>query len=252
MRFALAALVLCAAPMAVAEAPGSPNAAYAAGFYLAAADAALARGGAADLSLATRALLAECVRVGRGAQQMQLIDKAMATARAALAANPQSVDARMQLAMAIGLKGRRISAVEAMRAGYAKEGRKLVEEALASAPEEAWAHALMGGWHMEVIRRAGPMARAMGASESKGVAAFERARTLAPKDAAIAMHFAVGLLGVNAKKYAAQADALFAAAEAAPPGDAFQTQMRAEAIKLRAVLKKDGPEAANRAAEVLL
>lgn len=219
--------------------------AFASGAFLTAAKAGEAAATPAGYSIAARALLAQCVVAAEPAEASRLIARAERNAAAALAQDPDSVEARLQMAVAIGMKSRRVSISEALRSGSAQKGRRLLEEALARAPEEPWAHALMGGWHLEVLRRGGPAGAAMmGARLERGVAAFERARALAPDDAAIALHYAAALLQLDAERNAKRARALLDAALAMKADDAFESEMQEEAAALERVLEAKGARAA--------
>ncbi|MBU6372229.1 MAG: hypothetical protein KJS97_05820 [Alphaproteobacteria bacterium] len=255
MRAAWFALVLVCLSGAIAPPPiahaaetqraaSGPLAAYASGRFLEAAEAAARSPTAEDRALAARALLAACV-LEQPDRRSGLVAAAEAQARAALAADPDSVDARLQLAMALGLKGRRASLGEALRRGYASEAKRLIDEATLRDPSEPWGWALLGGWNLEVVRRGGRLgARIYGASTAKGLAAFERAHALAPQDPVISLHFAAALLGVDAQRYGPRAQALLATAIAAPAPDAFTARMRAEAETTYAALTRDGPAVA--------
>lgn len=236
---------LCA-PLSAQAAPSqAPAMAYASGRFMEAADLAGQSTRADDRALAARALLAQSILTADPHARAALVTSAEREARAALVADPNSVEARLQLAMAIGIKGRRASIGEALRHGYAGDGKRLIDEAVALSPREPWAWALLGGWHLEVVRRGGRVgARLYGASTQKGLAAFEQARRLAPNDPAIGLHYAAALLGVDAVKYAPQVRDVLAAAAAAPADDAFQSRMQDEARRLGAILATQGPLAA--------
>jgi hypothetical protein len=243
MRALIVALVL-ACPAGVAFANDTALRAYAEGDFLAAASAA-ERG---DRALAARALIAEAITAGGDVPA--LLVRAERNARAGLAANPTDLEARLQLALAIGLQGRRAPIAEAMRKGYARESRALIDAALAQAPREAWGHALDGAWHLEIYRRGGAVgARMFGASVPEGVAALERARALAPDDAAIAYQYAVVLLDLDARRYQAKIAGLLAAAAACTAHDAFESAIRAKAEAVAATLAARGPVAARAAAQ---
>jgi hypothetical protein len=218
------------------------------GAFREAASLGEAQGRADDLALAARALLAEAV-TGDAEDIDALLARAEANARRALAAGGANTEARLQLAAAIGMKGRRATIAEAMRKGYAREGRDLVRAAMAEAPREAWAHALEGGWNLEVVRRGGGVGAAYyGASVSAGRVAFERARVLAPDDAIIAFQYAVALLELDPERYREEASRLLAVASACRPGDAFETRVKAKAADVAAALATRGADAAVRIA----
>ena len=248
MRALFVALAFATCGLAPAAAQPSAAAAYRQGAFLQAAAIGEAGAEAGDLSLAARALLAEAV-TGRDADVDALVLRAEANARGALSAAPHSIDARINLALALGIKGRRASVADIVRHGYAREGRALLAEAVARAPEQAMAHALIGGWNLEIVRRGGRAGAAYyGASRRAGVAAFERARALAPDDAAIAYQYAVALLELDAERYAQKASALLADARGCTSHDAFEARMKAQAAQVAAVLAVQGGEAAARMA----
>lgn len=249
MRFVLAALGAFWVSAASAGAGAPALTAFASGDFTAAAAAGEASGTSAGRTLAARALIAWCATDAAPAEIDDAIARAETNARAALALDPASVEARLQLALALGAKSRRMSTVAALRSGYAKEGRRLIDEALAAAPDEAWAHALSGAWHFEVIRRGGGVgARMFGASQTAGEAAFAQALTRAPDDPALRMQYAVALLGVDPERHAGAAGAQLARAVEAPAKDAFARRIRIEAARLKAVLEAQGPKAALAAA----
>ncbi|HVY04203.1 MAG TPA: hypothetical protein VG983_11150 [Caulobacterales bacterium] len=235
-------LLFISAP-AWAQAP-SAWAAYESGAYGEAARAGEARGDAEGLALAARARLAEGVIDPRTMTDDEL-DRAAADAQQAIALDPDAVDARLSLAVALGMKGRRVSLAEAWRRGYAQKGRRLIGEALKRDPDNARAQAMLGAWHLEVIRRAGLTgAMFLGARVERGVAAFDAARKAAPDDPAIALHYAIALLALDPRKHAGEARDLLAAAAASTPRDAFETATREEARRLGAVLATAGALAA--------
>jgi hypothetical protein len=245
MRHALAALAIALLPNAAAHADLlSAQDAFASGAYLDAARAGEAQGGGDGMALAAAARVAQCL-VAPTAATAESLDHALADGERALALNPKSVDARLSLAVALGMKGRRASLAEAWSQGYAQRGRRLIEEAIALAPDDARARALLGGWHLEVLRRAGPAgALFLGAHFDRGVAAFEAARASAPGDPAIALHYAIALIALNPSKHARQAEELLAAAGTSKATNAFEIAIREEARRLGAVLATAGAIAA--------
>lgn len=244
MRFVAVALVLFAAGAARAEERAWD--AYADGAYLDAA--ALAESGDGERALAARALIAAAV-TGASTDIDGLVARAERNARAALAQGEDGVEARLQLALALGLKGRRAPLAEVLRRGYAREGRALIDAALVRAPQSPWAHALDGAWHLEVLRRGGRAgARFYGASAAQGIAAFGRARALAPDDAVIAYQFAVALLELDGEGHDARAATLLDAAGACRTSDAFEAAVVVEARRVARLLSRHGGEAAARAA----
>lgn len=252
MRRLLALSVLLAAALWPARADPEPLGAalrlYAAGDFIAAAEAASAQQTASSLAFAANALVAACAAAETPTEIDGLLRRAEGTAREALALDHNSVDARLQLALVYGLEGRRASLAHAFAAGYAPRGRRLIEDALAVAPDNARAHALLGAWHLEIIHRGGAAgALAYGARMSRGLEEFERARALDPNDPLISLHYAVALLEVAPSSRATRAAELLDAVSAAAPRDAIEALAQRTARRLRAALAS-GPNAARNAA----
>ncbi len=249
----LACAFVLAAPEARADPPRSALQLYAAGNFVAAADVAQREPNSSSLAFAARALLAACVTTRDPARIEPLIDRAEEAAQAALTLDPESVEARLQYAVALGVRGRRASIPEAMRHRYAGRGRDLIEEALERAPNDPWAHALMGGWHLEVLRRGGRSgAMLYGARLADGIIEFERARALAPHDPLITLQYAMALIELDAEAHEDRARNLFAAAARMRARDALEVRAQAQGARVARALNEGGPEAARRAARSLL
>lgn len=241
------ALVLFAVP-AHAEPSEAALRLYADGNYLAAADIADDLETAASLSFASRAFMAACATAPARADVDAWLDRAEQTARDALALDGRSVEARLQLALVYGVRGRRATLAQAFTGRYAPRGRRLIDEALALQPRNARAHALLGAWHLEVLRRGGRAgAAAYGASQRRGAAEFERAMALAPDDPMIPLHYAVALLELNAAQNADRAAALLRRAAGMEPRDALERFVTRTAHRVARTLEENGPAAAQRA-----
>jgi hypothetical protein len=249
MRAIVVAFLFFAAAHNDAVAQHTARSAYQSGQFLLAADTAERTQDPCERALAARALLAEAATTDNPARIDALVNRAINNAKAALHSDPESVEARLQLALAYGFRGRRLSVMEAMREGLAHRGKRLLIEAQARAPHEAWTYALIGGWHFEVLRRGGRTGAAMfGADLGAGAAAFENARALSPHDPVIAYQYAVALLELDPKRHTAQARALLLTASNLPARDAFEARMVQEARRVVAVLDSSGPHAAAAAA----
>ncbi|MBS0383888.1 MAG: hypothetical protein JSS00_00900 [Proteobacteria bacterium] len=251
--FLFIALLACltGAP-AMAEPPSAALRLYAAGEYVAAADLADGQPSATSRALASRALLAACASANSSSEIDALLARADASARQALALDPGSVEALLQLALVYGVEGRRASLAHAFASGYAARGKRLIDQALALDPDSAHAHALLGAWNLEVVRRGG-VAGAMlyGARASAGIAEFERARALAPDDILIVLHYAVALLALDPVAHGPRARALIATVAVAHPGDALETLAQQTAERLQAALAQS-PQDAQRVARATL
>ncbi|MBI1186502.1 MAG: hypothetical protein GC206_04105 [Alphaproteobacteria bacterium] len=223
---------------------------YRAGDFLDAAQAATRAGGADNLALAARAMLALLVVDPRRGDFVDLAERAQQAAERALSLSTQSVEARLQIAIALGMRGRRMPVAQALREGLATRARAFLEEAGEIAPRDPWAQALLGGWHLEVWRRGGAVgAAALNANIGRGVAAFDRARALAPNDPAIAVHYAIALLGLGHGLLQERIEVMLQSAIGMRPRDALERHLIGVAATVQAALARDGMAAGLRAAD---
>lgn len=247
VSLAASVLALTIVASARADPPGSAVQLYASGNYIAAADAVAQDDDAATLAFASQALMAACVTTNDRSQISGWLDRAEESAREALERDPNSVDARMQLALVYGVRGRRANIADAVAHNYAPRGKRMIEEALAIEPNNARAHALLGAWHLEVIRRGGRAgAAAYGARLETGLREFNRARALAPDDPMIPLHFAIALIQLNPDRYGAQAAALLDASATGTPRDAFEAHALQVGRRIDRTLTDRGAAAAAR------
>lgn len=238
-----------AVPVAMAEPPSAALRLYAAGEFVAAADLADTQPSASSRAFASRALVAACAAARSNADIGALLARAETSAREALSLDSRSVDARLQLALVYGMEGRRLSLAQAFAGRYASRGKRLIDQALAIEPANAHAHAMLGAWNLEVVRRGGRVGALMyDAHAEVGLAEFERARQMAPDDTLISLHFAVALLSLDPVAYRARAGRLLRDVNAAAPDDALEGLTQETARRLQAALA-ESPRAAQRAAQ---
>ena len=239
---------LAATPVAVAEPPSAALRLYAAGEFIAAADLADTQPSASSRAFASRALVAACAAAPSDAAINALLARAETSAREALSLDSRSVDARLQLALVYGMEGRRASLAQAFADRYASRGKRLIDQALAIEPTNAHAHAMLGAWNLEVLRRGGRVgALIYNARADAGLAEFERARQLAPDDMLIPLHLAVALLALDPVTYGPRASQLLQDIRAASPSDALERLGQETAQRLQTALT-ESPQAAQRAA----
>ena len=203
-------------------------------------------------ALAARALLAKAM-CADSQPPVALVDEAETLARTALSIDPGHVEGRLQLAIALSLKMRPMSAREAMRAGHGEVARELAEAVLRDDPGNSYAHGLMAVWHIEVVRRGGVIGSAMmGASVRRGMEHYDAARRARPDDASIHWQFARALAALNARKYDKPIRAALEAAHAAGRDDALEGVMAARAAHLSMAMDVLDPREIERLAEGML
>ncbi len=231
------ALLAPAAADARDPVPDSPPAAtsaealYAEGRFAQAGEVAGRDARSADQqALAAKSYAAAAVLADDPARADALSDQALSHAEAAVALDPAHVEGRLQVAVALWLRDRSRGGFEAYLEGGPQRGRDLIEAVLADAPEEPWAHALLGAWHFEALRRGGDWAkRLLGADLAVGADAFHHAQALAPGDAAIAVQVGLSYLALDPERFADQAELALARALTIPQQDAFDAAMQARA-----------------------
>jgi hypothetical protein len=223
--------------------------AFQAGRWQDAADQAARSDTADNQAFAARALLAGALLATTSAARLPAIAQAKRYAEAALATSPRHVEARLQLATALGLQARAGSPARAFARGLPQRVRRLLDSVARDAPSQAWAFALLGGWHLEGLRIGGGAARAMlGCDLTQGKAAFARAMRLDPNEASTPFYFAASLLALAPVANATEVRNLLARSTACADRDAFQAAVKARSTTLGQTLDSDGPARAARLA----
>ncbi len=230
ISLALWALSLGAASAAI---PETAREAFADGRYLAAAKSAEAEGSADALAFAARAEIADAITRADGLCLDCLI-RAEATAKRAIERDPKHAEGYVQLAIAIGFRGRLVSTLEAQSEGLAEKGRAAIDNALALDPTNSWARASLGGWHLEVVNRAGSILASLvyGADEEEGLANFRRALISDPGSLLLHYHYALSILALDAERFRGEALAKLQAGYKDPRADALTqfTRRRTDAL----------------------
>ncbi len=246
-----AAFLLCAPAASADAAPQAPvsaalqgidaaRAAFTRGDFVEAIAAARLLGTAQGAALAARAGLAQGDFIASPSTRRSVFQQAEMDARLAIARDPQNPEGHLYLALALGFLGRMDGTLAAHFAGYAEEARQHIDRALALAPQSAWAHALSGGWNLEIVRDGGMLGETLyGASLDKGVAAYRRALELEGDNTAIAYQYALQLLALGGAPRRAEALRELASALKPQPEDAaaedaveLLARRRAQRLKL--------------------
>lgn len=236
--FAIALWLATGAALAFAQVSAEAQKAFAEGSYLVAAALAEEEGTPQALAFAARARIADAITRDDGLCFDCLL-QAELTAEAAIERDPNLAEAYIQLAVAIGFRGRLVDPLEAQSEGLAERGRAAIDRALALDPTNAWARASLGAWHMEIVDRAGKILAAAlyGASEREGLRNFHAALAGEPASLLLHYHFALSVLALDARRFRAEAQRALEAGDKDPGTDALATFMRKRAASLRQALK---------------
>lgn len=231
----MAAMALAMAPARAADPAENPVfAAYAECDYARAVDLALCGGAAADLVIAARAANAAAYFDEDRKSARAAADRALDLADRAAALDPALGAAHLQSAIAIGVKGARMSPVRAFLSGAASKSRARMDMALALNEADPQALMASAAWRIEVARRGG--GGLAGADPVKGRAEFMRARALAPDDLTIAYECAFRLLADGRPEWRSEGLAALDAALAATPATKFARDIQARARNFHAAI----------------
>lgn len=208
---------------------------YENGKFVMAASLAETADTASSLALAARAILAHAVYVADRSKRDAEVQKGAELARKALAIDPGHVEAHLQLVVALHQQALTTTPINAYFLGYAAESLTHIKAALSVDPSNHWAHALLGGWHFEIVRLAGPvLSRILFEAELKiGRAEFTKAITLKPQSLLIQYEWARALLLNDPDSNRTEAVQLLNSALEATPADYLDKLI---AIRARTVL----------------
>ncbi len=170
-------------------------AAYERGAY----DEALARideiGGADNYALGARALNAVAYFEDERKVARKTAKRAFAYAEKALEEDEDNVEATLQAAISLGVRGANMSPAKALMLRLPGRSKKLIDVAGGLDPENQWVLSTAGAWKMEVARRGA--ARFFGVTAEEGFKEMMAARTTAPDNVAIAYEAALRMLALS-------------------------------------------------------
>ena len=152
---------------AAAESIEAARAAFSKGEYIAAADLGEALGTSEGHALAAEVLAIYAHYLAKEEEKEPLLQRAMRAAEAAIELHPANAEAHLQSAHATGRYSQLFAPMKAMREGYPKQVRALIERALELNPSHFGAHLSLASWHAEAIGRGGMMARALLGAKKK-------------------------------------------------------------------------------------
>lgn len=171
--------------------------------YDQAIDEAKALETADGLSLAAETISAQ-IMLGLFEKPRKRATEARKLAQDALELEPESHAANIQYALARGFEARNSSPFRALRKNLVGKSRKAIEQVREKFPEEPRGDALMGAWHLGIVRKAGQgRAKDMfSATTEEGVGFYDMALERAPDDMIILSNYATTLLAIDSELYA--------------------------------------------------
>jgi len=210
------------------------------GRYAEAARLATIAGDSKGLALAARCWLAAAAYTLDGAEKSQALVAGEQAARAALAKNPDNIEALLHLVIALGYKSRDRGYIKAHFAGYGKEAGKLIDRALRLDRDNAWARAVKAGWHAEIVAAAGGLLAKIlyGASRREADLNFEAAIGADPDNPVFRIEYAKALLRIGGRRATAKARHELETGLSLPATGAFEKRALAEAGELLAAANK--------------
>ncbi len=207
-----------------------------------------AEGTAAGFVLAGRAQLnIAAYQTPDKTRALDLIAAAEKDFDAALAKAPNSADAQLQKAIAVGYHAKLTRSP-----GLGKETRKRMEAVKAAHPDMALAWAALGGWHGGAVATLGSFLAStfLGAHAKDADADFAQAIKLDPTSPVHRTYYALTLLDIDSANAAKAAAALVPLA-GLPVKDGFDALMKKQGLQLAAVLKAGDAAAAQALARKL-
>lgn len=240
---AMLATMLASAPACASE---NPLSLFLAGHFAEAEAAGIAQNDAQGLSLAARAVLADDMM--RDEPCLECLRRAEDLSRRAIAADPKPAEAHIYLAAAIGYEARIIGDLAAQAKGYATEAKRQLDAALASDPNDPWALAALGSWHIEIVRSAGPtLARWLfGANFETGRECYARAFAVAPNNLVLHYQYALTISAYDLATYRPEVESQLTRAVSETPGSAYESFVQEHAQQLLDTLHAGDLAAAQR------
>lgn len=195
------------------------------GEFQRAADAGLALGTSAGLTLANKAtaIYANYLEA-REKTRLELLQAVAQRAQAQAAAEPGNASAWYWQAYALGRYGQGISVTKALAQGLGSKVKTALETTIELRPRHADAHVALGAFHAEVIDKVGALIGSMtyGARREAGLQSFQQALRLTPGSPIALLEYAHGLLMLEGEAQQDEATRLYQQAAACTPVDALE------------------------------
>jgi len=245
VRRILGAAFLIVLFVSSAQAVEDARALYREGQYEQAIAAGSAENSASGFALAARAAMAEAMM---RSPCLDCLKRAESLARKSVAMDGGLADGHVFLATSLGYQARIVGMVRARLAGYAEEAKTQLDEALRHDPQNPWALAALGGWHVEIVRGGGAtLARWLyGANVPTGISCFEKAFKAAPDNIVLRYQYALSLGGLDPVLYRAAIIDALTRADTGFAVSAYDRFAQKRARELLAVLKSGDQAAVSR------
>jgi tetratricopeptide (TPR) repeat protein len=246
MRGSIVAFLAVCLWSCAAAAAQTPLDFYLAGEFSQAEAAGVAQNDSQGFAIAARAVLADDMM--REQPCLDCLKRAEDLARRAIAADPKLPEGHIYLAAAVGYESRIIGNIAAQSKGYANQAKRELDAALATDPNNPWALAAMGSWHIEIVRSAGAtLARWLfGAKFDEGKDYYSKAFAAAPGNLVIRYQYALALAAYNLADYQKDIESELTRAAADTASSTYETFARARARELLETLKRGDTAAAQR------
>src|SRR5208283_2614198 len=133
---------------------------------------------------------------------------------------PRLPEAHIYLAAAIGYEARIIGDLAAQSRGYAGEAKQHLDAALANDPNDPWALAALGSWHIEIVHSAGATLAnwLFGAKFATGQDYYAKAFAIAPDNLILRFQYALAISAYDLPTYRQDVESALARVTAATPG----------------------------------
>jgi hypothetical protein len=236
------ALAICVSAIA---AETTPFDLYRAGRYEDAIKAGEAANTGQGLAVAARAAFAEANLSEMPC--LPCLQRVESYARRSIALDSEHPDAFVYLAAALGYQARIVGSITAQFRRYPELSKQAIDHALSVAPNDDWALAAAGAWHIEVVRNAGNLlGRTMyGARVETGKDYFYKAFAAEPNNLVTRFQFALSLSGYDFDANSGPVAAVLESIRAIEPRTVYEGVMKQRAQRLLDLIK------ANKRAEYL-
>jgi hypothetical protein len=196
-RFALACVIAGVLAGSAVAADIAPFDLYKAGRYEDAIKAGEAVNTGESLAVSARAAFAEANLSETPC--LPCLQRVESYARRSIALDTTHPEAYVYLAAALGYQARIVGTITAQLRHYPEDAKEAIDHALAVAPNDDWALAAAGAWHIEVVRNGGALlARTIyGARVETGKEFFYKAFAAEPKNLVIRFQYVLSLSGYD-------------------------------------------------------